>query len=237
MYHSPISNDHDSGYKFLFSTPELVRDPIIGFVPDKWLHSLDYSTLERVPGSYVAKTSATVPTTSSGGSESVANGPKCRQAGLGEYTGDAVAMHVQLGRDGADTPAFGVVITQDLRFNLGAESHVFSGRVGDGESDAAESPGAPRPARDDDNDSSALAGVRPATSVQRGVDQEQRWVGNPDALLSVAGPGNDAGVRRGRDGRAGSLDSGDPKHPWPVGVPRRHSAQCSSAGHDHSGCK
>jgi hypothetical protein len=62
----------------------------------------------------------------------------CRQAGLGEHAGDAVAMHVQLGRDGADTPAFGVVITQDLRFNFGAEGHVFSGRVGDGESDAQE---------------------------------------------------------------------------------------------------
>ncbi len=48
-------NDHDSGYKFLFSTPELVRDLIIGFVPDEWLHSLDYSTLERVPGSYVSE--------------------------------------------------------------------------------------------------------------------------------------------------------------------------------------
>jgi predicted transposase YdaD len=50
-----MSNDHDSGYKFLFSTPELVRDLIIGFVPDEWLHSLDYSTLERVPGSYVSE--------------------------------------------------------------------------------------------------------------------------------------------------------------------------------------
>jgi hypothetical protein len=50
-----MSNDHDSGYKFLFFTPELVRDLIIGFVPDEWLHSLDYSTLERIPGSYVSE--------------------------------------------------------------------------------------------------------------------------------------------------------------------------------------
>ena len=46
-----MRKDHDSGYKFLFSTPELVRDLIIGFVPDEWLASLDYSTRERVPGS------------------------------------------------------------------------------------------------------------------------------------------------------------------------------------------
>jgi hypothetical protein len=50
-----MTTDHDSSYKFLFSTPELVRDLIIGFVPDEWLHSLDYSTLEKVPGHYVSE--------------------------------------------------------------------------------------------------------------------------------------------------------------------------------------
>lgn len=45
---------HDSGWRLLFSTPELVRDLILGFVPDEWLHSLDYATLETVPGSYVS---------------------------------------------------------------------------------------------------------------------------------------------------------------------------------------
>ena len=34
---------HDASYKLLFSAPELVRDLILGFVPDEWLHSLDYS--------------------------------------------------------------------------------------------------------------------------------------------------------------------------------------------------
>jgi hypothetical protein len=32
-----------------------VRDLILGFVPDEWLHSLDYRTLEIVPGSYVTE--------------------------------------------------------------------------------------------------------------------------------------------------------------------------------------
>lgn len=50
-----MANEHDSGYKFLFSSPEMVRDLILGFVPDAWLHSLDYSTLEKVPGSYVSE--------------------------------------------------------------------------------------------------------------------------------------------------------------------------------------
>ena len=46
---------HDSGYKFLFSAPEFVRDLILGFVPDEWLHGLDFSTLEPYPGSYITE--------------------------------------------------------------------------------------------------------------------------------------------------------------------------------------
>lgn len=29
--------------------------PAIGFVPDEWLHGLDYSTLEKVPGTFVSE--------------------------------------------------------------------------------------------------------------------------------------------------------------------------------------
>ena len=48
-----MKKPHDSSYKFLFSNPELVRDLIMGFIPDEWLHSLDYSTLEKMPCSYI----------------------------------------------------------------------------------------------------------------------------------------------------------------------------------------
>ena len=48
-----MSKTHDSSYKFLFSNTKLVRDLILGFIPDDWLHSQDYSTLKKVPGSYV----------------------------------------------------------------------------------------------------------------------------------------------------------------------------------------
>lgn len=48
-----MSHDDDASYKLIFSAPEVVRDLILGFVPDEWLHSLDYSTLEPYPGSYV----------------------------------------------------------------------------------------------------------------------------------------------------------------------------------------
>lgn len=48
-----MSLDDDASYKLLFSDPQVVRDLVLGFIPDEWLHSLDYSTLEKVPGSYV----------------------------------------------------------------------------------------------------------------------------------------------------------------------------------------
>ena len=44
---------NDSSYKLLFSSPDVVRDLIMGFIPDPWLHSLDYTTLEKAPGSYI----------------------------------------------------------------------------------------------------------------------------------------------------------------------------------------
>ena len=49
-----MSQDHDSSYKFLFANPEFVRDLVMGFIPDDWLRSLDYSTLEKIPSSYVS---------------------------------------------------------------------------------------------------------------------------------------------------------------------------------------
>ena len=48
-----MSQEYDASYKYLFSNPELVRDLIVGFIPDEWLHSLDYTTLKRVNASYV----------------------------------------------------------------------------------------------------------------------------------------------------------------------------------------
>ena len=49
-----MPND-DSSYKFLFSIPEMVRDLVLGFIPDPWLHDLDFTTLEKVSGSYVSE--------------------------------------------------------------------------------------------------------------------------------------------------------------------------------------
>ncbi len=46
--------EHDSGYKLLFSSPELIRDLIQGFIPDDWLRGLDYGTLEKISNHYIA---------------------------------------------------------------------------------------------------------------------------------------------------------------------------------------
>ena len=50
-----MTKDHDSGYKLLFSHPEMVRDLLTGFVQGEWLNNADFSTLTRVNGSYVTQ--------------------------------------------------------------------------------------------------------------------------------------------------------------------------------------
>ena len=42
-----MSSEDAASYKLLFSAPEVVRDLVLGSIPDQWLHSLDYTTLEQ----------------------------------------------------------------------------------------------------------------------------------------------------------------------------------------------
>src|SRR5215470_20023596 len=44
---------HDSGYKLLFSHPEMVEDLLRGFLREAWAESLDFTTLERVRDGYI----------------------------------------------------------------------------------------------------------------------------------------------------------------------------------------
>lgn len=44
----------DTGYKLLFSHPEMVRDLLTGFVPGEWITEADFSTLERHNASFVS---------------------------------------------------------------------------------------------------------------------------------------------------------------------------------------
>jgi hypothetical protein len=45
----------DAAYKLLFSTPEIVRDLVAGFIDDPWLRSLDLDTLEKVPAEFIGR--------------------------------------------------------------------------------------------------------------------------------------------------------------------------------------
>ena len=49
-----VAQPHDSGYKLLFSHPEMVADLLSGFVAECWIGELDFSTLEKQSGSYVS---------------------------------------------------------------------------------------------------------------------------------------------------------------------------------------
>jgi len=49
-----MTTQHDNSYKLLFSHPEMVKDLLIGFVKEAWVEQLDFSTLEKVSGSYVS---------------------------------------------------------------------------------------------------------------------------------------------------------------------------------------
>jgi hypothetical protein len=46
--------DHDSGYKLLFSHPQMVAELLRGFVRESWVETLDFETLERVGTSFIS---------------------------------------------------------------------------------------------------------------------------------------------------------------------------------------
>ncbi len=45
--------NQDSSCKQIFSYPDMVRDLLVGFIKEDWIEQLDYTTLEKVGGSYV----------------------------------------------------------------------------------------------------------------------------------------------------------------------------------------
>lgn len=47
---------YDNAYKLLFSEPAMVRDLLLGFLGEEWVHELDFSTLQRLGSEYVADT-------------------------------------------------------------------------------------------------------------------------------------------------------------------------------------
>ncbi len=45
---------HDTGYKLLFSHPRVVEDLLRGFVGEDWVEGVDFTSLEKVSGSYIS---------------------------------------------------------------------------------------------------------------------------------------------------------------------------------------
>lgn len=46
--------NHDHSYKLLFSHPEMMADLLRGFFRESWVEALDFSTLEKINGSYIS---------------------------------------------------------------------------------------------------------------------------------------------------------------------------------------
>ena len=55
MSNGAVVAEHDNGYKLLFSHPQMVADLLRDFIREDWVRDLDFSTLEKVPGSYVTR--------------------------------------------------------------------------------------------------------------------------------------------------------------------------------------
>lgn len=46
--------EHDHSYKLLFSHAAMVKDLLRGFVHEAWVEELDFTSLEKVSGSFIS---------------------------------------------------------------------------------------------------------------------------------------------------------------------------------------
>ncbi len=51
-----MHQEDDACYKLLFAAPEVVRDLVLGFIPDPWSQGLEYGTLKKRPGATACST-------------------------------------------------------------------------------------------------------------------------------------------------------------------------------------
>ena len=55
LYAIVVPMEHDASYKLLFSHARMVEDLLRGFVHEAWVREVDFTSLERVSGSYVSE--------------------------------------------------------------------------------------------------------------------------------------------------------------------------------------
>ena len=165
------------------------------------------------------------------------------QAGLGEHARDGVAVQPELHGDGADAPALGVVVAQDLRFVFRGQGHggADSVRIADrgAEPGSAGSPDARTgTVRGGTGGTARSRTVRTrARSAQSSLQQAGPGVENPDASLPGVARGSGAGVARAPGAPQSSPGSACR---LPAARPRGHAGRSrrrNSAAPDHSGCR
>jgi hypothetical protein len=54
-FYNRAMSSHDPAYRQFFSHPRMVQDLLLAFVHEDWVAELDFATLERVSGQFIAK--------------------------------------------------------------------------------------------------------------------------------------------------------------------------------------
>ena len=162
-----------------------------------------------------------------------------RQAGLGQHPGDGVAVHMQLRGNGADAPALGVVVAQDLRLDLRGRGHVADSSSGDDGCGGAGSPVArtPRPGPAGKTGSATGAPNIVSSPPTPPVEQAPAWVGNPDASLCVDAPSRAAAAARARAAPAATPGNAAQPHAKTGGAPVARSHRRNTGCRGRSGCR
>ena len=178
--------------------------------------------------------------------------PRTRQSGLRQYPAHHAAVHVQLPGNRADGPSLGVIVAQDLRFDLRRRHHgalvpvVIQGGRDDAGVDAGTPDGAApgRSGRTSGSADRATGAGQPGRQRRLGsssrpapTDHRPAVRVNRDASLSLAAPASGPCVPHASDGHGGSPDSAAQPAGRCTDVPAAHSRRRSRSDRGHSNCK
>ena len=173
--------------------------------------------------------------------------PLCRadpgQAGLRQHAPHHAVVDMQLPGDGANRPLLGVIVAQDLRFDVRRHHHGVwapSGHIQHGRDDAGGDARTPDAAMAGSHDHTS-GSVAPAAEARRRAERRHAWPSsrppaadhppavwvNRDASLSSVATGSGPSGRRAAAGHAGSPDSADQPLAASVAGPARRSRRCS----------
>lgn len=48
-------SNHDNSYRQFFSSPEMVKDLLTGFIKEEWISELDFDVMEAVESSFISE--------------------------------------------------------------------------------------------------------------------------------------------------------------------------------------